>query len=192
MTIIGVTGGMGSGKSTALAMFNQCGGRTFDSDRVVRELYESDRHFKARLVQRWGDRILDVEGKVVRSEIGRIIFSSERERAWLESDIHPRVRARLRQVASEDTSILYAEIPLLFEVGWDADVTHCVAVWCRRDIARARLIERGLSEEEIDRRLRAQSCPEDKLEQADFAIVNNGSMELLAAQCRRLHGTFTE
>lgn len=192
MAIIGITGGMGSGKSTVLKVFSDLGGCIFDADAAVRDLYDSDRGFLDLLISRWGDQVCDATGGVDRSRVAALVFSDPVERVWLESHIHPRVRRRMEDAERHAPSILYAEIPLLFEVGWEGNVDSTVAVWCREELVRRRLRDRGMTERDIDARRAVQMNDQTKLEKADFVIVNNGSHSVLTAQCRRLHDTFAE
>jgi dephospho-CoA kinase len=171
---VALTGGIAAGKSEALQAFARHGAAVISTDAVVHRLYSEDEGLQAALRARWGDRVFR-EGEVDRKEIGRIVFSDRAELAWLESELHPRVRAATDAWLAEQTAdVAVAEIPLLFETGGEARFDHVVVVTAPPEVRKAR---RGAVAEREDRLV-----PEDeKLRRADFAYVNDGSLEELDA-----------
>src|SRR5438094_417924 len=114
---VALTGGIAAGKSEALQAFARHGAAVISSDDVVHRLYREDEDLWAALRERWGERVFR-DGEVDRAEIGRIVFADRAELAWLESELHPRVRAATDAWLAEQTAdVAVAEIPLLFETG---------------------------------------------------------------------------
>lgn len=183
---IGVTGGIGAGKTTVLSLLAELGARTVDADDVVHDLYQPGQPGQEAVRERWGNRVLTATGSVDRTALAELVFTAPGELRWLNGVIHPMVQERIAQLASEVPQPLYCGIPLLFEVGWESAVRFSVAVWCAEDTQLERLGQRGWSAEEIRRRRACQLHMDEKLRRSDFAIINNGSREHLGEQCRIL------
>jgi dephospho-CoA kinase len=171
---VALTGGIAAGKSEGLQAFARHGAAVISSDDVVHRLYREDAGLLAALRGRWGERVFR-DGEVDRQEIGRIVFSDRAELAWLESELHPRVRAATAEWLAEQTAdVAVAEIPLLYETGGEARFDRVVVVTAPPEVREAR---RGDLAEREDRLV-----PEDeKLRRADFTYVNSGSLEELDA-----------
>jgi dephospho-CoA kinase len=171
---VALTGGIAAGKSEALEAFARHGAAVISSDDVVHRLYREDDGLQAALRARWGERVFR-EGEVDRKEIGRIVFSDRPELAWLESELHPRVRAATEGwLAGQTADVAVAEIPLLYETGGEARFDRVVVVTAPAEVREAR---RGAVADREDRLV-----PEDeKLRRADFAYVNDGSLGELDA-----------
>jgi dephospho-CoA kinase len=144
------------------------------TDDVVHRLYCEDEGLQAALRDRWGDRVFG-EGKVKRFEIGRIVFADRAELAWLECELHPRVRAATDAWLAEQTAdVAVSEIPLLFETGGEKRFDRVVVVTAPPDVREAR--RDGVAERE------GRLVPEnEKVRRADFCYVNDGSLEDLDA-----------
>ena len=185
--VIGLTGGIGCGKSTAAACFAELGFQVVDADRLARQVLES--HVcVSRLRERWGAACLDAQGVPDRKWIGAKVFADPAERAFLESVTHPEV-ARLRREATADPKHDYVvEIPLLFEKDLAAGFAAVVVVACSDDVRRARLRARGLSDDEISARIASQLSLVDKVKRADAVIWNDGEPVFLHEQVRRWVG----
>jgi dephospho-CoA kinase len=171
---VAITGGVGAGKSEALAAFARHGAATISSDEVVHDLY-GDPGVRAALRERYGDRVFKA-GEVDRSAVGRIVFADPDELAWLEGLLHPRTMARteawFEELATrpEPPALAVNEVPLLYETGseerFDAVVVVTAPPEVRETRAGARLDERE-----------ARLLPdEEKARRADFAYVNDGSL----------------
>jgi dephospho-CoA kinase len=144
------------------------------TDDVVHRLYREDEGLKSVLRERWGERVFR-DGEADRSEIGRIVFADRAELAWLESELHPRVRAATDEWLAEQTAdVAGAEIPLLFETGGETRFDRVVVVTAPPEVREAR---RGGVAEREDRFV----PEEEKLRRADFTYVNDGSLEELEA-----------
>ena len=171
---VALTGGIAAGKSEALGAFARHGAAVISSDDVVHRLYRDDAGLQAALRERWGEGVFR-DGEVDRAEIGRIVFADRDELAWLESELHPRVRAATDAWLSEQTAdVAVAEIPLLYETGGEARFDRVVVVTAPAEMRKAR--RRGVAARE-DRLV----PEEEKLRRADFTYVNDGSLEELDA-----------
>jgi dephospho-CoA kinase len=169
---VALTGGIGAGKSEALQAFARHGAAVISSDDVVHQLYREDEGLQAALRERWGGRVFH-EGEVDRAAIGRIVFADRDELAWLEAELHPRVRAAVDAWLSEQTAdVAVAEIPLLYETGREKRFDRVVVVTAPPEVREAR---RGRSVER-----EARLVPEEeKVRRADFSYVNDGSLDEL-------------
>lgn len=185
--VIGLTGGIGCGKSTAAACFAELGFQVVDADRLARQVLES--HVcVSHLRERWGAACLDAQGVPDRKWIGAKVFADPAERAFLESVTHPEV-ARLRREATADPKHDYVvEIPLLFEKDLAAGFAAVGVVACSDDVRRARLRARGLSDDEISARIASQLSLVEKVKRADAVIWNDGDPVFLHEQVRRWVG----
>jgi dephospho-CoA kinase len=171
---VALTGGIAAGKSEALAAFARHGAATASSDQVVHRLYLEDEGLKETLRAHWGDRVFR-EGEVDRTAVGAIVFADRGELDWLERELHPRVRAAIDVWLSEqDADVAVVEIPLLYETGGEERFDRVVVVSAPADVREQR--RPGLAERE------ARLIPdEEKLRRADFAYVNDGTLEDLDA-----------
>ncbi len=185
--VIGLTGGIGCGKSTAAACFAELGFVVIDADRLARQVLES--HVcVSQLRDRWGAACLDAQGIPDRRWIGAKVFTDPAERAFLESITHPEV-ARLRREATADPSRDYVvEIPLLFEKDLAADLDTVVVVACSDEVRRARLSIRGLSDQEISARIASQLSLVEKVKRANVVFWNDGEPDFLREQVVRWVG----
>jgi len=171
---VALTGGIAAGKSEALQAFAQHGAAVVSSDEVVHRLYREDEGLQASLRERWGDSVFH-DGEVDRAEIGRIVFADRGELAWLETELHPRVRAAVAAwLAEQSADVAVAEIPLLYETGGETRFDRVVVVTAPAALREAR---RGdLAERE------ARLVPEaEKVRRADFSYVNDGTLDELDA-----------
>jgi len=178
---VGLTGGMASGKSTALAALARLGARTLSTDAVVHGLYEGD-EVRDLVVARWGESVAP-GGTVDRAEIAKHAFSDPDERRWLESELWPRVGAAVvafRQeadAADPAPPAAVVETPLLFEAGMEAGYDVTIAVVAPDDLRAERAGERG--HHGIDERNARQLSQDDKAARATYAVVNDGTVEQL-------------
>lgn len=182
--LVGLTGGMGSGKSTALAALERLGAAVLSTDAVVHELYEGER-LRDAIVARWGEEVAP-GGTVDRSAVAERVFAREEERAWLEGVLWPmvgeRVGAWLTEVRARRPAPRAAvvEVPLLFEAGMEGLYDATVAVVADEQVRRERAASRGHALE--DARAARQLSQEEKARRATFAVRNDGSEEQLTAQ----------
>lgn len=179
--LIGLTGGMGAGKSTALAALRRLGAETLSTDQVVHELYESPQVRDA-VVARWGERVAP-GGEVDRARVAEIVFADPGEREWLEGLLWPLVRERTarwtQQVrsASPPPRAAVLEVPLLFESGLDSAYDATIAIVAGEETIAQRTADRALVG--VRERTGRQLSQEEKARRATFAIVNDGGVEEL-------------
>ena len=181
---VGLTGGLGAGKSTALAALERLGAATLSTDAVVHELYASD-EVRDAVVERWGPEMAP-DGVVDRSAIATKAFASPDERQWLEELLWPRVGQRVAEwreevsARTEKPLAAVVETPLLFEAGLDGLYDATVAVVAPEEIRAARAAERG--HEAVDERAARQLPQDEKARRATYAVENSGSVEDLEAK----------
>jgi dephospho-CoA kinase len=191
---IGLTGGIGCGKSTVLETFKRLGCLTIDTDAICHEIYESSNRFKANIISHWGDSILDKNDNILRKEIAKKVFRDKKELKWLNNLIHPLIFEEVEMrtnKASSDINIIIYDVPLLFEVNWENLFSIIISIWSPFAIQKERLKKRNWDSLEITNRINSQYSNDLKLEKADFGIVNSDSKELLLKQCKYILSKIT-
>lgn len=165
---VAVTGGIAAGKSEALAAFARRGAAVASSDEVVHRLLAEDDEVRAAVRERFGEQALDDRGA-----IAAVVFADAGELDWLERLLHPRVRAAVDAwVAAQTAPVVVVEIPLLYETGGETRFDKVVAITAPPEVRAGR--RGGLAQRE------ARLIPdEEKLRRADYAFVNDGSLEAL-------------
>ena len=183
---IGVTGGIGAGKTAALEAFARAGAVPFSADEAVHRLYRTD-EVRDAVRERWGDEVIS-DGEVDRAAVARIVFADPDELAWLEAFLHPLVgREWLRFLDEQDSRddpppAVVAEVPLLFEAGLEERYDHIVAVVAPYELRLQRVGERASGGDDDARQRAARQMREpEKLERAGFGYVNDGTLDELAA-----------
>jgi len=185
--VIGLTGGIGCGKSAAAACFAELGFNVVDADQLARQVMESA-SCVSQLRARWGDACLGAEGRPNRRWIAAKVFDDPAERAFLEGLTHPEV-ARLRQAAVLETKRHHVvEIPLLFEKNLTMGFEFVVCVACSEETRRSRLLEKGLTDEDISHRIASQMPLSEKVKRSDIVFWNDGEPGFLRAQVAALVG----
>ena len=190
MAVIGVTGGIGSGKSTFSKMLaDHLSARLFDADSAARELLESDPAVCQEITTELFAEAYSPDGKPDRAAIRRLVFHDPAAKARLESILHPRIRERWTQLAAEcrqNATPLVVEIPLLFETGAERFFDRIVAVACSHETQLARTAARGLPRDEAESIIRSQLPLERKTSLAHFVVWNDGSLTNLENQASEL------
>jgi dephospho-CoA kinase len=188
---VGLTGGIGSGKSTVAGMLAERGARLIDADELAREVVEPGTDGLARVVERFGSEVLLAGGGLDRSKLASIVFADEAARADLNAIIHPAVASlmaeRLESLAGTG-HIVVLEIPLLAEGGGKDrySLAGVLVVDTPVDLAIDRLVTtRRMDPADAERRIRAQASRAERLGQADFVILNTGTLEELGAMVDR-------
>jgi len=183
---VGLTGGIGMGKSTVSNLIVQRGIPLVDTDVLAREVVEPGQPALAEITALFGNRLLDEKGQLRRGELARLVFADPQARAALESVLHPKIRQRwLSQVDSwraVGESLAVVVIPLLFETNAQVELDKTICVACSVATQRARLIERGWPSGQIDQRITAQLPISEKISRANFVLWNEASVDVLAAQ----------
>lgn len=189
--IIGVTGGIASGKSTVARAFEALGAPWVDADDVAREVVEPGEPALAEISERFGQRVLNEDGTLNRRALREIVFAEPEERRWLESVTHPRIRARLtehlaRLEASGAPYVLLVS-PLLFESGQSEMADRCLVI----DVPEALQIERTATRDDVDeaqaRAIVAAQMPRaERLARADDVLDNSGSEDAMRRRVAEL------
>ena len=180
---IGLTGGMGAGKSEALAALERLGAATLSTDAVVHELLDSD-EVRGELVSRFGDQVAP-DGRIDRAAVATLVFDRPDERRWLEGVLWPRVGERVnswrRQMTEQDPPprALVVEVPLLFEAGMEAAFDHTIAVVADEELRSGRAAERGHAG--VESRANRQLSQQEKAERAEYVVQNDATLEELEA-----------
>jgi dephospho-CoA kinase len=181
---VGLTGGLGAGKSTALAMLERLGAAVLSTDAVVHELYEGDQ-LRDAVVARFGHEVAPT-GVVDRAAIARRAFADEQDRAWLEALIWPLVGARVAswlesvRACRPPPRAAIVETPLLFEAGMEGIYDATIAVIADEGLRRARAASRGHAV--VEERASRQLSQEEKARRATFVVHNDGSEQQLEAE----------
>jgi dephospho-CoA kinase len=187
MIILGITGGMGCGKSAAGACFADLGWGRSDSDQIVRELLTDDVAVIEKVTAAFGPAILDTEGGIDRKSLAGVVFAEPASLQTLEGILHPRVREIWKGRVEHQPQLNWVvEIPLLFEKGLEKEVDFTVCIASDPLVQAQRLASRGLSQKEVSRRIARQLPLAQKIDRADFVITNNGSLGFLSDQVFRL------
>jgi dephospho-CoA kinase len=191
---VGLTGGLGAGKSTALAALERLGAATLSTDAVVHELYASP-ELRDAVVARWGDEVAP-GGVVDRAAVAARAFAAPEERAWLEGEIWPRVGARIaawrEEVAAREPAPAAAvvETPLLFEAGLEAVYDATVAVVADEAVRAQRAADRG--HVGVDERAARQLPQEEKARRATYTVSNSGTIEQLESELSGLLASLSD
>ncbi len=182
---VGLTGGIGAGKSEALAAFERRGIPVLSTDKVAHDILD-DEAVRQALVERWGEEIAP-DGTVDRDRVGEIVFGDRDELTWLESVTHPRVGAHVlewRQGLDPETEIAVVEVPLLFEAAMESAFDATLAVVADDEVRDARLRERGQTGSQG--REGRQLDQVEKIRRADHVIRNDESLEALDGEVNKL------
>ena len=188
---VGLTGGIGSGKSAVAECFAELGVSVIDADRIAHELSAPGSAQFKQIVARFGDEIVDTDGNLNRARLARIVFNSAQKRQQLEAILHPPIRAEMHAIAQRDTqSYCLLVIPLLLESGQQREMERVITVTCSRPTRIARLRQRGMSTDDIARVMKTQAREQQRIEMADDVIDNNFDRDAIAPQVRDLHQTY--
>jgi dephospho-CoA kinase len=193
MILVGLTGGVATGKSTVAAMFERCGATVIDADQLARQVVEPGKPAWRDIVRVFGSGILCPNRTLDRQALADIVFRSPRKLRRLERIIHPRVarlQSRLTRTIADrrrDAVVIY-EVPLLFEAGVDKRVDAIIVVTADRRTQVARLVRRtGLSRTDILRRIKSQMPLTEKRRRADFILDGTQPLGSLRRQTARLY-----
>lgn len=182
---VGLTGGIGSGKSEVSKRLAAHGAIVIDADRIAREVVEPGTPGLARVVEEFGPEVLRADGSLDRQRLGSIVFADPERLAALNAIVHPLVAARaaeLQEAAPDDAIVVY-DVPLLVENNLAGQYEVVIVVDAADEIRVDRLTRlRGMSEADAKARIAAQATREDRLRVADIVIVNEGTLEELQAR----------
>lgn len=195
MLRVGLTGGIGSGKSTVSALLAERGAVVIDADVLAREAVAPGTSGLADILVAFGPEVIDADGALDRAAMGGLVFEDAAARGRLEAIIHPRVRARAAEIESTtaDDAVVVHDIPLLVETGQADSFDAVVVVDCPPDVQVERLVrQRGMSRADAQSRITAQASRAERLAVADHVIDNSGSMERLRSAVDELWGVLAE
>ncbi|MFU8804601.1 MAG: dephospho-CoA kinase [Bradymonadaceae bacterium] len=190
--IVGLTGGIASGKTTVSRIFSDLGAVIIDADLLAREVVQPGRPALEEIRQAFGDAVVTSDGSLDRPALGTIIFSDAEARARLEAITHPRIAEAMieaaRSAAGEGRTWVIYDAALIVEKGHHHWLAALIVVACSKETQIERLMARdGLDREEAEARLRAQMPLEDKTAVADYVIENEGSIEATRRQVEDLY-----
>jgi dephospho-CoA kinase len=191
MRILGLTGGIGSGKSMVAQMFAQLGAAVVDADQLAREIVEPGQPALQEIAATFGPEVLLPDGRLDRPRLAGIIFADPAERAKLDAITHPRIRARMDEeikARRSDPGVLIVDIPLLYENDRIDTVEKVIVVWVDPPTQLRRLSQRGgLSAEAARQRISAQLPLDAKRARADHVIDNSGELEETRRQVEAIY-----
>ena len=179
--MLGLTGGIGAGKSTVADLLADRGAVVIDADEVARSVVEPGGPAYDPVVRRFGEAaILDEHGRIDRARLAEVAFADDQARSDLNALIHPAVEAVVRDRLAEldrPGRVVVVQVPLLVEAGWGRLADRVVVVDCPEDVAVRRLVDlRGMDEADARRRIAAQATREDRRAAADIVIPNDGTL----------------
>jgi dephospho-CoA kinase len=187
MRLVGLTGGIGSGKSTFADALRALGAPVIDADRLARDAVRAGSPALEAIVREFGPGVLLPDGELDRKEMGARVFSDASARARLEAIVHPAVRAAVATEAArldaQGHPLAFYDVPLLYERGLEREVDCVVVVWAPREVQLERLMARdGLGRAEAEARLDAQLPIDEKARRADVLVPNDGDIASLRAR----------
>ncbi|WP_083473216.1 MULTISPECIES: dephospho-CoA kinase [unclassified Frankia] len=186
--MVGLTGGIGSGKSAVSELLVGYGAYLVDADRIAREVVEPGSEGLAAVVAAFGPAMLGPDGALDRAALGQVVFADETSRRRLESITHPLIRATMerRIAAAPADAIVIHDVPLLVEGGSHGGYDLVLVVEAPRELRLERLARRGLPRDQAEARMAAQATDERRRAVADILIDNGGSIDDLGARVREV------
>lgn len=193
MIVVGLTGGIASGKSTVSKIFDEAGAVVIDADRLARQVVEPGKSAWKEIRAQFGRRVFKPDGALDRERLGEIVFHQNRLRRQLEAIIHPRIRAHmdesLRKLAvSKPESVVVLDVPLLLETGMEKGLAEVIVVYAPAAVQRRRLMLRdGFSADQAQARIDAQMPMEQKRSRATLVIDNGGDLSETEKQAMAIY-----
>lgn len=189
MLLVGLTGGIGSGKSTVARMLRSRGAVVLDADMLARDAVERGTAGFEKVIARFGDAVISPDGTLDRASLASTVFADESARADLESIVHPEVRRAIAEAVAmraDTDEVIVVDSPLLIETGAHEGFPVVIVVTAPAQERVARLQARGMVRDDIRARMAAQMPLEDKVAYADVVLDNGGSEPDLEGQVERL------
>jgi len=197
MIIAGLTGTIGTGKSTVSTMFRELGAFIIDADKLSHEVVEPGKKAWKEIIDNFGREVLNDDQTINRQKLADIVFSNKEKLQILNSIIHPAVLAEDNRLVEEQRGknpqgLVINDIPLLFELGPElmsqlADII--IVVYCSPEVQLKRLIDRGMTEADALNRIKSQIPIQEKVKSADFVINNDGTPDETRQQVRQIYNT---
>lgn len=187
MKVHGLTGGIGSGKSTVAGMIHAAGVPLLDADRFAREVVEPGTPALAEIVATFGPEMLEADGRLARKRLGALVFGDEERRRRLNAIVHPRVQAAMGEallaLGQAGQPLAFMDIPLLYESRNPADFDSIVVVWVDGATQLRRLMARdGAGEADARARIASQLSLDEKARRADWVVDNSGELDFTRRQ----------
>lgn len=184
MKVIGLTGGIASGKSTVTQLLREQQITVLDADAIAWQLAQPDEALWQAYTERYGDRVLLPDRQLNRQAVADIVFAQPEEKQWMDGMAHPIIRDEIKNqlsaAAQAGERLLVLDVPLLYEAGWDDMVEQVWLVYVSREVQLQRLMARnGYSLQEAQLRINAQMSMEEKRKRAQIVIDNNGTRQEL-------------
>ena len=192
--IIGLTGGIATGKSESAKHFKKLGAYIIDADEIARRLTEKGMPALNEIVKYFGADILRADGSLKRKKLAEIIFSDPESKLKVEKILHAYIISCINDIAARKYKKhdIVIDAPLLFEVGLDRICDKIIVIWAPYDIQAKRLASRdGLNKEQVKKRINSQMPIEKKAELADYIVDNSGSKAALGKKIKELYPLFT-
>ena len=191
---VGLTGGIGAGKSTVADLFSKKGAVIIRADELARQVIEHDSPGFQKVVALFGPEIVDQDQNINRTKLAQIVFSDDQALKDLENIIHPLVRDKTNEIMDKQTpeTIIVNEVPLLLEKQMQSIYDFLVIVISSEKNRLSRLADNGINQEQAKSRMSKQVDDEARKAAADFLIVNDGSLEQLEADVQKIWQTLQE
>jgi dephospho-CoA kinase len=185
---LGLSGGIGSGKSTVAKIFADLGAVVIDADAISREVLEPGQIGYENTILTFGESVLSESGSIDRKKLAELVFQNPAQLAKLEAIIHPAVIARVAQIRESlpETSTVVYDTPLMFEKQLQSQFDKVLIVSADTELRRSRLLDRGLELNDINARMANQATDDQRESIADFVIQNNGTLAQLQEQVAKV------
>lgn len=193
MLIVALTGGIASGKSVVAEVLEELGCYIHHADKIAHDLMEPEKPAWKKIVAHFGKKILNEDKTINRSRLGKIIFSDEKERRFLNELIHPLVLEKKKEVSSRlekegHYNIFISEAALTIEAGFADFFDKIIMTYCKKEVQIKRLMERdGISRKQTMKIIKSQMQPQEKLKYADYIIDSSSSLQSTVEQTERVY-----
>jgi dephospho-CoA kinase len=190
MKLFGLTGGIGMGKSTSDRLLRERGLPVIDTDIIARQIVEPGQPALAEIQDAFGKQMIAPDGSLRRDELAKLVFSDAAARQTLESISHPRIRKiwgdQVKQLRAEGKALAIVVIPLLFETNSAAEFDATICVACSTSTQHKRLLERGWTQEHLEKRIQAQWPIQKKIDLSNYVVWTEGDLDVHAKQLSRI------
>jgi len=193
MLTVALTGGIASGKSVVAKILEELGCYIHNADKIAHDLMEPEKPVWKKIVAHFGIKILNEDKTINRSRLGKIIFSDEKERRFLNELIHPLVLEKKKEIINRiekegHYNIFISEAALTIEAGFADFFDKIIMTYCKKEVQIERLMERdGISQKQAMKKIKSQMQPQEKLKYADYIIDTSGSLQSTVEQTERVY-----